>query len=376
VPSAFLQESEGGVRRYGFLQREESSTGSLAKVETLLAGVAQSRVHSKRMALMLYMARSRLRLKARGKQAPSFGNITGMVDDMISLEGEEQENDNHQKPWCNGEFEKEDREEKAEKSEVSALEAEMEEESDAIAGIEEEIKTLTEGVQALDKSVAEATEQRKEEHMEYQSTITLTKTAIELIGKAKNRLQKFYNPALYKPPPKKELAADDKILANLGASLVQIVAHGGHRARAAQHQMPEGLGSYEKSSAKSGGVMALMDMITKDLDAGLSDTEYEEKTAQKDYVELMSDCQASRAGDMKSITDKEAAKAELTAKKVAAKEKEMGDIKDLEIIHGYVTQLHGDCDFILENFDIRKEARTAEVESLKSAKAILAGAVM
>merc|ERR1719393_1117245 len=155
-----------------------------------------------------------------------------MVDDMIVLEEEEQGGDDKQKPWCNGEFEKEDREEKAEKSEVSALEAEMEEETDAIAGIEEEIKTLTEGVAALDKSVAEATEQRKEEHMEYQSTITLTKTAIELIGKAKNRLQKFYNPALYKPPPKKELAADDKILANL-ASFAQISAHHGHR------RMPE-----------------------------------------------------------------------------------------------------------------------------------------
>merc|ERR1719393_382145 len=99
-----------------------------------------------------------------------------------------------------------------------------------------------------------------------------------------------------------------------------------------------------------------MDSISKDLEASLSDIEYDEKTAQKDYVELMADCQASRSQDMKSITDKEAAKAELTAKKVAAKEKEMGDFKDLETIHGYVTQLHGDCDFILENFDIRKEA--------------------
>merc|ERR1719191_2673708 len=173
-----------------------------------------------------------------------------MVDDMIDLEGEEQENDNHQKPWCNGEFEKEDREEKAEKSEVSALEAEMEEESDAIAGIEEEIKTLTEGVQALDKSVAEATEQRKEEHMEYQSTIALTKTAIELIGKAKNKLLKFYNPALYKPPPKKELAADDQIIANLGF-FAQVSDHRGHRAHVAQPEMPAGVGGYEKKTEKS-----------------------------------------------------------------------------------------------------------------------------
>merc|ERR550514_2645136 len=104
-----------------------------------------------------------------------------MVDDMIVLEGEEQEDDNHQKPWCNGEFEKE----KSEKTEMSHLEAEMEEESDIIAQLEEEIQALTAGIQALDKTVAQATEQRKEEHAAYQEGLTLTKTAIELIGKAK-----------------------------------------------------------------------------------------------------------------------------------------------------------------------------------------------
>merc|ERR1719159_766428 len=275
------------------------------------------------MALMLYMARSRLRLLARSKQEPSFGNITGMVDDMIDLEGEEQENDNHQKPWCNGEFDKEAREEQHEKSEMASLEAEMEEEQDALDGLDEEIKTLTAEVEGLDKSVAQATEQRKEEHSAYQEDLTLTRTAIDLLAKAKNKLQKFYNPALYKPPPKKELSEEDKILANLGAaaSFAQIAAHRGHRAHVAPPEMPEGLGGYEKKSEKSGGVMALMDMITKDLEASLSDIEYGETTAQKDYVELMSDSQASRAQNMKSITDKESAKAEISAKKVAAKEK-------------------------------------------------------
>merc|ERR1719265_1324257 len=157
--------------------------------------------------------RSKLRLQARGMAAPSMGNITGMVDDMIELEGEEQENDNHQKPWCNGEFDKEAREEQHEKSEMASLEAEMEEEQDAIDGVDEEIKTLTAEVEGLDKAVAQATEQRKEEHAAYQEDLTLTRTAVDLLGKAKNKLQKFYNPALYKPPPKKELSEEDKILA-------------------------------------------------------------------------------------------------------------------------------------------------------------------
>merc|ERR1719482_2128463 len=322
------------------------------------------------MDIMLYMTRSKLRLLARSKQAPDFGNITGMVDDMINLESEEQHDDDHQKPWCNGEFEKEDREEKSEKTEISSLEAEMAQESDSIESLTEEIKALEAAIAGLDKTVAQATEQRKEEHAAYQETLALTKTAIELIGKAKNKLQKFYNPALYKAPPKEELSAEDQIIANV-ASFAEISAH---HTRVSQPEMPEGLGGYEKKTQKSGGVMALMDMITKDLDASLSDIEHEEGTAQKDYVALMADSQATRAQDMKSITDKEGAKAEVNAKKVAAKEREMGDLKDLENIHSYVTELHGSCDFILENFDIRKQARTAEVESLKNAKAILAGA--
>merc|ERR1719460_413153 len=161
---------------------------------------------------------------------------------MIDLEGEEQASDDKTKPWCNGEFDKEDRAEKSEKTEMAHLEAEMEEETDVMAGLDDEIKTLTDEVAGLDKTVAEATEQRKEEHSAYQEALTLTKTAIDLIGKAKNKLNKFYNPALYKGPPKKELSAEDKILANLGsaASFVQIVAHGGHRI--AQPEMPAGLG--------------------------------------------------------------------------------------------------------------------------------------
>ena len=37
--------------------------------------------------------------------------------------------------------------------------------------------------------------------------------------KAKNRLQKFYNPALYKEPKKKELSMEDAVYSRLGGDL-------------------------------------------------------------------------------------------------------------------------------------------------------------
>merc|ERR1719213_578073 len=134
-----------------------------------------------------------------------------------------------------------------------------------------------------------------------------------LIGKAKNRLNKFYNPALYKPPPKEELSAEDRIVSNLGgASFVQIAKH-------TKLTPPKFAGSflqqpYEKKTAKSGGALALMDSLLGDLKTSLGEAEHEEKTAQTDYTELMADSQATRASDGKSSTDKAAAKAELESK--------------------------------------------------------------
>ena len=52
-------------------------------MQTVFEDMAQGKVHSKRLALMLYTTRSKLRAAARSKQAPTFGNITGTADGMI-----------------------------------------------------------------------------------------------------------------------------------------------------------------------------------------------------------------------------------------------------------------------------------------------------
>ena len=40
----------------------------------------------------------------------------------------------------------------------------------------------------------------------------------------------------------------------------------------------------------------------------------------------------------------------------------------------FIGNLHKDCDWLLQNFDLRKDARAGEVDSLKKAKAVLSGA--
>merc|ERR1719161_49977 len=111
-----------------------------------------------------------------------------------------------------------------------------------------------------------------------------------------------------------------------------------------------------------------------ELKASLAEAEHSEKTAQKEYQELMTESQETRSQDSKSLTDKSAGKASLEGKLASAKETKHMTLKELESVGMYIEQLHGSCDFILDNFKLRTEARTSELEALKNAKAILSGA--
>merc|ERR1719213_1168106 len=283
---------------------------------------------------------------------------------MIEVLGKQQDGDTKHKSWCEGELAKTADESQKASETANSLSASIAQTSDEISPTADDIAALQSGIAALDKDVATATEMRKSEHAEYLETAQLTEAAIQLIGKAKNRLQKFYNPALYKKPepmPEEEEAA--------AASFMQVVAH------VAPPEAPETFsGPYEKKGQKSGGVMALMDMLTGELKSTLQAAQHDEKSAQAEYVELMADSQTQRQQDSETITDKSAAKAQLEGSLVALKENKAMTLKQMDDLNAYNMEVHGSCDFILQNFKLREEARTNEIEGLKNAKAVLAGA--
>merc|ERR1719171_2589216 len=146
----------------------------------------------------------------------------------------------------------------------------------------------------------------------YLETAQLSEAAIQLIGKAKNRLQKFYNPTLYKAPPKKEMSMEDKIMQ--AGSFAQVHSHSKSRDEdedeVAPPQAPETFSGEVKKNEKSAGVLGLMDMMVKELEGDMKDAEYEEKTSQDDYQKLMSSSEATRSAKTKAITSKEVTKAE------------------------------------------------------------------
>merc|ERR1719281_489982 len=265
----------------------------------------------------------------------NFDKVISMIDDMVVLLGKEQVADDEKKAYCEAE---------------------------------------------IDKAVAEATEQRKEDHEDFVENMAADNAAKDLIGFAKNRMQKFYNPKLYKAPPKRELSEEERITFNMGGTLAPTNAPGGIAGtgvaldQEAPPPPPEAVPAYQKKGQESSGVMAMMDMMVADLDKEIQEMEFEEKDAQAEYEEFVKVSAEKRAADAKSIQEKEAAKAGLEASIVDMETEHKATMKQAMAKGEYLSDLHGDCDWLLQNFEYRKEARAGEVEALKKAKAVLSGA--
>merc|ERR1719506_3060603 len=97
-------------------------------------------------------------------------------------------------------------------------------------------------------------------------------------------------------------------------------------------------------------------MMLGDLKTDLTDSEHAEEMAQKDYEHLM------------SASEKWSEKIENSKTEQASTTEALMKLKE------YIAGLHSSCDFLVENYESRKEARTNEIEGLKNAKSVLAGA--
>merc|ERR1719395_411453 len=174
------------------------------------------------MNVLLYTLNSHLKLASKGK-AKGLESVIKMIDDMVVILGKDQADDDKSKTFCEDELEKTADEQKAATEKKAGVEAQIAEATDAVSELADEIATLEQDIKDLDKAVAQATEQRKEEHADFNEMQQLNEAAMQLIEKAKNRLQKFYNPTLYKAPPKTEDTMEEKIIK--AGTFAQIKAH-------------------------------------------------------------------------------------------------------------------------------------------------------
>jgi len=294
------------------------------------------------------------------KSGGGFDKVVQMLDNMVATLEKEQADDDKKRDWCNEEIHRAEQETKALEGEVADVSTDIEEKEDQFETLKSEIATLQQSNADLDKSVAQATEQRQDEHAEYASTSASNQAALELIGMAKNRMNKFYAPSQYKAPPTTTESSSPY-------GLVQ--------SRADPGPAPETFGEYKKSEGST-GVMGMMDQMIKDVEMDIQEAKHDEADAQKDYEEAMKDAAEKREEDSKLIVEKESSKADTMTRLQDARElratkrDQYGNAQDAE------KSLHVDCDHLLKNYDDMKAKRATERDGLTESKAVLAGAKM
>mmetsp|Transcript_69424 Transcript_69424/g.109708 ORF Transcript_69424/g.109708 Transcript_69424/m.109708 type:complete len:736 (+) Transcript_69424:63-2270(+) len=318
-----------------------------------------------------------------------FSKVIKMIDDMVMLLKTEQVDDDSKKEYCEKQIDEVEDKGKALASKIDDRTSSIEEKTETIKTLAAEIKALTKSIQKLDKAVSDATFQRKSEHDEFVELLSSNNAAKELLAFAKNRLNKFYNPKLYKAPPKRELSEEEKISTAMGGTLAPTAAPGGiagtgvtafvqineHQQREdAPEAPPATWGAYSKKSEETSGVLAMIDLLIRDLDKEITEAQVEETDSQKEYEEMMDDSAKKRAADSKAIAAKESAKADAEEGKVADEAAKETESKELKATKMYEMQLHQECDWLVQNFELRKTSRAEEMDNLLQAKAILSGA--
>jgi hypothetical protein len=89
---------------------------------------------------------------------------------------------------------------------------------------------------------------------------------------------------------------------------------------------------------------------------------------------MMSESAAKRTEDSKALSGKMEAKAD--AEKTLSEQTEVKKDTHSELwaTIKYIDSLHHECDWLLKFFDVRKTARTGEIDALVKAKEVLSGA--
>jgi len=315
-------------------------------------------------------------LALHGKKV-DMSKVVAMIDDMVVLLGKEQVEDDNKKEYCTIQFDMTDDKKKGLERAISDLEKTIEDDKEAVSTLTEEIKVLEEGILALDREVAGATEQRKSEHETFAAELATNTAAVKLIEMAKNRMNKFYNPKLAKfiqqPQPKRELTEEERITLNMGGTLAPGISF--LQTRTLKFlQAPENFLEYKDKKQESSSVIQMMDMLKAEVATEIQEMEFNEKDAQEEYEQMVNDAADKRAADKLSIEEKTTTKAGLEAELVKNTDAKNAEADELMATKQYIADLHGECDWLLQNFDSRKEARTGEIDALKKAKAVLSGA--
>merc|ERR1719252_285327 len=324
----------------------------------------------------------------RAAQAPDqFAPAKKMITDMVSTLLKEQEDDTKQKDFCAKSIPQAGVDKANIQQGLDDKVREMDEMSTELTAIAQKIEVLSSEIAELDAAVQKSTEQRNEENSFHTQSMAENAMAMQLLNKAKAKLAAVYqakdSPALLEARRVDSAKSDDEAQMNamLGLSFLQVSEKGEDMLSQSLAALsgtepppPPEATSYGKKTAQGMGIMGLMSELISDLKLEGQKAQMEEAAAQKAYEEGLANSQASREATSKEVVAMQTHKAELEEKTHEAKASHRTLEAEMKSIVTKIASLHLECDFIVANYDLRKNARSQEIEAMRNAVAILSGA--
>merc|ERR1719159_1848694 len=126
--------------------------------------------------------------------------------------------------------------------------------------------------------------------------------------------------------------------------------------------------------SETGGILGIIENIKQDLEEEISKSKEEEAKALQSYHDTEKESLDSLAAMNAKIASMETDIADTTSL-IADKQETYDDKKKQhDGVDAYLQSIKAECDWMDENFELRKEARESEIVGLDDAKAKLAGA--
>lgn len=301
-------------------------------------------------------------------QLDEFTKVKELMDKMIAELKNQQQAEYEKKEKCTGNIHANEGETRVKESDKKDTEGSISGLEGKLESIDQDLTNLKEEMAAAQVSLKGASEQRVSENHDFQKVVAEARQTVSILEKALARLQDFYNSELQESakPFKSNRGLKAKVLLALSAKTSQPVV--------TDSPPPPPAGKDYSSSGGATGVMQILEKVAQDARSVDGEAVAAEAQSQAAYESFVADTNTVMEANQQSTAQKTMEQAETTAAKIEAEKDLQATVATLGELADQNKAYHMDCDFVMNNFDIRQQGRQQEIESIQEAKSILNGA--
>lgn len=273
-------------------------------------------------------------LALKGKNA-SFTKIFQVIDGVASMLGKDEQATDHEK-YCGQSVNETEESLKRLTLSVSGLGTIIAQHEKTIANLTTEMDEVHDGIRKLDQEIVDGAKVRQADYQNNAETLTSDNMTLHLFQAGRDRLSKFYH---------EEVPIDN----TTDVPLAEIIGH------------------YQKKHDDCNDVIELLDKTLQELTSEISKVEEKENRDQSAWETAVRASLEKHARDMKFISGKQAAKANLEASLVNVSKEKSEKMQEVKASAKYLAELQGNHTGFLRPSLETKCARKATQKTIDTA---------